>query len=157
MRDPVHRLIEMSDQCDQMTRLFFQSFAIYNDKILPKSIQKVPKWVHNFSKYQRNLSNVAKDLLIFANLAKFRQIWSRCSPEAEKSSETLFSSLSLSHRTISASKLFRSELSSIVFWYLKSEAKHSQDFLSLLNFVALKFRTKIAVANAIGKWNTIYR
>ena len=60
-----------------MTRLFFNIWPFTKTEILPKSIsQKFPKWVHNFAKYQINLSNVAKDLEIFANLAKFRQIWS---------------------------------------------------------------------------------
>ena len=58
--------------------MFFQYLAIYNDEFLPKSIQKIPKWVHNFTKYQINLWNVAKYFLIFAKLAKFRQIWSHC-------------------------------------------------------------------------------
>ena len=51
----------IDSQCDQKARLFFQYLAIYNDEILPKSIQKVPKWVVNFAKIQINLSNVAKD------------------------------------------------------------------------------------------------
>ena len=39
---------------------FVQYLAIYNDEFLPKTMQKVPKWVHNFAKYQINLWNVAK-------------------------------------------------------------------------------------------------
>ena len=52
--------VRSCSQCDQMARLFFQYLAISNNKILSKSIQIVPKWVHNFAKYQINLKNIAK-------------------------------------------------------------------------------------------------
>ena len=61
-----------------VTRLFFEDLAIYNKENLPKRIQIVPKWVHNFAKYQINLKDIAKDFKLFAKVAKFCQIWSRC-------------------------------------------------------------------------------
>ena len=41
--DCIIKLFELTNcQCDQISRLFFQYFAIYNNEILPKGIQKVP-------------------------------------------------------------------------------------------------------------------
>ena len=43
---------EVFIQCDQIV---FQDLDIYNNENLPKRIQIVPNWVHNFAKYQINL------------------------------------------------------------------------------------------------------
>ena len=67
-----------------MIRLFFQDLAIYTNENLPKRIQIVPKWFHNFTKYQTNLYNFAEEFLIFAQVAKFRQIWSHWPQIKEK-------------------------------------------------------------------------
>ena len=50
-------------QCDQMAKLIIQYLAIYNNENLTKSIQIVPKWVHNFAKYEI----FAEDFSIFAS------------------------------------------------------------------------------------------
>ena len=53
---PCLRLLShLSNQCDQVARLFFQYLAAYNNENLPKSIHIDTKWVHNFAKYQINL------------------------------------------------------------------------------------------------------
>ena len=41
-------------------QIVFQHLAIYNNENLPKSIQIIPKWVHNFAKYQRFLNSLLK-------------------------------------------------------------------------------------------------
>ena len=61
-------------QCDQMARLVFQYLAMHNNENLLKSIQIVPTGVHNFANYERNLINMAKYVLIFTKMVKFRQI-----------------------------------------------------------------------------------
>ena len=45
------RLVEESQQCDQMARFFIQYLAINNGEKLPKSIKNLPKKVHKLSKY----------------------------------------------------------------------------------------------------------
>ena len=66
-------------KCDQMAKLVFQYLAIHNNnENLPKSIQIVPKWVHNFDKYQKPLNKWAKVSQFVAQAAKFRKIWSHC-------------------------------------------------------------------------------
>ena len=57
------------------SQTYFRYLAIYNYENWPKSIQIVPKWVHNTAKYQTNPKNFAKQFKIFVNLAKIRQIW----------------------------------------------------------------------------------
>ena len=63
-------------QCDQMTRLFAQYFAIYNNGILPKRIKIFPKLVQHFARHKINPQEMAQ---IFPKVAKFHQIWSHCS------------------------------------------------------------------------------
>ena len=57
-------------QCDQMAKLVFQYLAIYNNENLPKIIQIVSKWLHNFAKYEMNLKNMAKDFSICCKRGK---------------------------------------------------------------------------------------
>ena len=48
-----------------MAKLVFQYLAIHNNENLPKSIQIVPKWAHNFAKYiPKTLKYMAKDIPI---------------------------------------------------------------------------------------------
>ena len=63
-------------QCDQMTRLFAQYLAIYNNGILPKRIKIFPKLVQHFARHKINPQEMAQ---IFPKVAKFHQIWSHCS------------------------------------------------------------------------------
>ena len=42
-------------QTEQEAKLVFQYLAIYINENLPKIIQIVLKWVHNFAKYKMNL------------------------------------------------------------------------------------------------------
>ena len=65
-------------QCDQMARLFFQYLAIYNDEILPKSIQKSPKVGSQLWQISNKPFKSCQRFQIFAKLAKFCAIWSHC-------------------------------------------------------------------------------
>ena len=58
-------------QCDQMSRSFFQYLANYNKENLPNSIKICQ------SRFETLPKRIAKDVIIVAKVAKFRQIWSR--------------------------------------------------------------------------------
>ena len=60
-----------------MVVLLIQNLAIYNNEHLPNTI-KMAK-VQSFAKYKRNAAKLAKDFKMLAKVAKFCQIWSRCS------------------------------------------------------------------------------
>ena len=47
-------------QCDQIARLIFQYWAIYNIENLPNTIGKLPKYVKNFAKYLTDPLKFAK-------------------------------------------------------------------------------------------------
>ena len=47
-------------QSDQMSNLFFHYMAIHHNKQYPKSIQKVPKYFQDSTKYKINPQTVAK-------------------------------------------------------------------------------------------------
>ena len=50
--------------------------SIYNHEKLPNCIQNLPKSVAIFAKYWISPQKIAKDILVYAKVAKFRQIWS---------------------------------------------------------------------------------
>ena len=65
-------------QCDQMTILFVQTFAMYNNGNVPKSITYFLKLEQHFATYYINLPEMVKYFYNFAKVAKFRHIWSHC-------------------------------------------------------------------------------
>ena len=70
-------------QCDQMAIIFFQYLPIFNNENLPNSTTKHSltqvQELSNLAKYSIIIQKVTKDFQNFANVAKFRQIWSLCS------------------------------------------------------------------------------
>ena len=62
--------------CDQMARLFFRNFAIYNSKNWPNSLKDLAKKVQNFDHQLINPYKIDKGSWNIAKVAKFCQTWS---------------------------------------------------------------------------------
>ena len=68
------------EHCDQMAILFFIIWLLTTTQICPK-FTRIAKVGLKFCQTQRNPQRFAQDLLKFAQVAKFRQIWSHWSCE----------------------------------------------------------------------------
>ena len=87
-------------QCDQMTILFVQTFAMYNNGNVPKSITYFLKLEQHFATYYINLPEMVKYFYNFAKVAKFRHIWSHCFQRLSCSYSFLSSALKLTESAI---------------------------------------------------------
>ena len=66
-------------QCDQMAWLFFNIWPVTSMKISPMAYKFCPSRSKIFTNSKINHQKNAQDFEDFAKMAKFRQIWSRCS------------------------------------------------------------------------------
>ena len=57
-------------------QIVFSIFGHSQQRKFTQNIQIVPKWVHNFAKYQKPLNIWTKISQFVAKAVKFRQIWS---------------------------------------------------------------------------------
>ena len=63
-------------QCDRMAFIVFIICPFYYHEKLPNCVQNLTKVVTLFARYYINLHEIAKDILFYAKVAKFNEIWS---------------------------------------------------------------------------------
>ena len=69
-------LLTYTEQCGQMSILFFLYLTKYSNEHLPNSIKISQNRLKRFTKYLINPPGIAKDSIFVAIAVKFRQIWS---------------------------------------------------------------------------------
>ena len=63
-------------QCDQMSRIFAQNLAIYNNKLVQMRAWNIPKSVKFFTNTEQTLLESCRITLKNSKVGKFRQTWS---------------------------------------------------------------------------------
>ena len=72
------KLAKVDSQCDQMSRLFLQYLALYNNELLPNSIESSQSKFTILPIIKYNFKKLPKTCKMLPNWRNFAQIWSHC-------------------------------------------------------------------------------